>query len=793
MLWHILLLRVAYGNPTLFEEFDMPSSTRPVMVVSVLAALMVLALVLARQAMPAPAPAPTPGPRYPATMQTRPAIPGGPTELFGTTRFLIHFTRTGEAAVPAADDDASGMPDYVEHIGRELERTWRLQVDVLGFAPPPTDGGLGGDDRFDVYLLPYEYFAVVISDGAYIYDNPNTAASEQRASFSYMILDNTFERYRDYGLTPFQALGTTAAHEFNHTLQYGYDAYEELWLMEATAALMEKLAYPAINDNIGYLPIAAEEPDACLPNRDPFYRPYSSWWLLKYLIERHPLGERLLPKIWEAARDRDGLEALNHTLNGDLVTYWQAWNVARLTRQVCPLNAPYCMAEAALYPNLLIEGRLTPNEWSGYLTYHPPDGLGALGVDMVDLTPLLATRLPFDVVVASQTPGVTMQARLVGLNARGRVSVHPVPLTGDPAGGTLRVNPLEFASLYLLVENPTLPLEAECGAAQATYHLGVTQPGARAFVQATARTPSHVPANTPFEAHVTLRALGTEDTITFTVTLPAGVEVLAAPGWQQTATAWLWQGNLTADPVTLTLRLQTAATFDLIADGHDENSEAFTLTSPVVVPAETLLVADPGVFGDFSAMLNVLDATGLPYDVWDTQQRGSPPAAVLALYPQVLWYTGQENVQTLTEANLTLLQNYVANGGRLVMQGTDLVAELLQAGTPTMQAFVRTTLQVDFVANTYDRAGGEVPLRHLSGVAMVLAVPPSEPEVGGPPDVLRPLGQARALWLYPDGGAAGGAAITQTPDGMVLVLALDVAQLSAEAATRLLAELLSWR
>lgn len=766
----------------------MPSSTRPMMVVSVLAALMVLALVLARQATP-PAPAPIPGPRYPETMQTRPTLPGGPTELFGTSRFLIHFTRTGEGAVPPADDDASGVPDYVEHIGRELERTWQLQIDALGFAPPPADGGLGGDDRFDVYLLPYEYFAVVISDGAYIYDNPNTAASEQRASFSYMILDNTFERYRAYGLTPFQALGTTAAHEFNHTIQYGYDAYEELWLMEATAALMEKLAYPAINDNIGYLPVAAEEPSACLPNRDPFYRPYSSWWLLKYLTERHPLGARLLPRIWEAARDRDGLEALNHALDGDLTSYWRAWNVARLTRNVCPVNAPYCLADAALYPNVLLEGRLTPNGWPGYLTYEPPNGLGAFGVDFIDLTPFIATRLPFEVVINGQTREAPLTAQFVGVSDRGQLTVRPVPLTGKPSAGVLRIDPRNFASLYLLVENPTRALEAECGTAYATYTLGVTQPGARAFVQSSLSAPTHVAAATPFEAHFTLRALAGEDTLTFTVTLPAGVEVLAAPGWQATPEAWLWQGTVTADPLTLTLRLQTTTGFDLIADGHGLNSDSFTLTSPIVIPAETLAVTDPGVFGDASALLNVLDATGLAYDVWDTQQRGSPPAAVLALYPQVLWYTGQENVQTLTEANLTLLQNYVANGGRLVMQGTDLVAELLHAGTPTMQAFVRTTLQVDFVANTYDRAGGEVPLRHLSGVAMVLAVPPSEPEVGGPPDVLRPLGQARALWLYPDGGAA----ITQTPDGMVLVLALDVTQLAAPAATQVLADLLTWR
>lgn len=763
--------------------------SRPVMLVSLLAGLLVAALWLMRQTAPPPAPAPAPGPRYPETMQPRPVIPGGPVETFGTRHFLIHYTRSGAAAVPPADDDATGVPDYVEHIGRELERTWRLQIDALGFALPPADGGLGGDDRFDVYLLPYDYFAVVVSDGAYIYDNPNTPASEQRASFSYMILDNTFERYRQYGLTPFEAVGTTAAHEFNHTLQYGYDAYEELWLMESTAALLEKVAYPAINDNIGYLPILADEPDACLPNRDPFYRPYSSWWLLKYLIERHPLGARLLPKIWETARDLDGLPALDRALNGDLETYWRAWNVARLTRSVCPVNAPYCMAEADLYPSLLIEGRLTPNGWPGYLTYEPPDGLGAFGVDVIDLTPLLATRLPFDVVINGQTRDVPLRAQFVGLNARGRVSARDLPLTGNPAAGVFRINPLDFAAMYVLVENPTLALEAECGAVNAHYTLGVTQPGARAFVQASLHAPTHVAPGEPFEAHFTLRALASEEALTFTVTLPASVEVLAAPGWQATPTAWLWQGRLTADPLTLTLRLQTPTTFDLIADGHGLNSDSFTLASPVMTPAETLVVTDPGVFGDSSALLNALDAAGLEYDVWDTLQRGSPPAAALAVYPQVLWYTGQENVQTLTEANLALLQGYVDNGGRLVLLGTNWAAELLNAGTPAMQAFARATLRVDFAANTYLRAGGEIFLRNLSNEAVLLTVPPSEPEVGGPPDVLTPLGPARALWQYPDGRAA----VVQAPDGMVLVAAFDVTQLTARAAARLLAEMLSWR
>jgi len=39
--------------------------------------------------------------------------------------------------------------------------------------------------------------------------------------------------------TPLDNIKVTAAHEFNHAIQFGYDYWEETWLMEATATWIE--------------------------------------------------------------------------------------------------------------------------------------------------------------------------------------------------------------------------------------------------------------------------------------------------------------------------------------------------------------------------------------------------------------------------------------------------------------------------------------------------------------------------------------------------------------------------
>ena len=45
----------------------------------------------------------------------------------------------------------------------------------------------------------------------------------------------------------------TLAHEYNHILQFGYDAYQDAWFAESTAIWMEDQVYNGINDYLRYV------------------------------------------------------------------------------------------------------------------------------------------------------------------------------------------------------------------------------------------------------------------------------------------------------------------------------------------------------------------------------------------------------------------------------------------------------------------------------------------------------------------------------------------------------------
>ena len=55
------------------------------------------------------------------------------------------------------------------------------------------------------------------------------------------------------GTKPLHDLEVTFAHEYNHILQFGYDAYQDAWFAESTAVWMEDQVYNGINDYLRYV------------------------------------------------------------------------------------------------------------------------------------------------------------------------------------------------------------------------------------------------------------------------------------------------------------------------------------------------------------------------------------------------------------------------------------------------------------------------------------------------------------------------------------------------------------
>ena len=111
----------------------------------------------------------------------------------------------------------------------------------------PGDRRRGGDSRFDVYL------AELGNRGLFGYCTPERRVRGERfAASSYCVLDNDFAR-RQFGEPRGDSLRVTAAHEFFHAIQFGYDFREDPWLLESTATWIEETFADRVDDNRRYL------------------------------------------------------------------------------------------------------------------------------------------------------------------------------------------------------------------------------------------------------------------------------------------------------------------------------------------------------------------------------------------------------------------------------------------------------------------------------------------------------------------------------------------------------------
>ncbi len=165
--------------------------------------------------------------------------------------FRVHYDTEGSDAVDPTDDDANGIPDYIDLAATVLDSTWELEVEQLGYNPPPSDNGLGGGEEYDVYFV--ELGGEVYG---WAYPGPSNAVTH-----SHLEIDNNFTDLGYRQTRGLDALRVTIAHEFHHAIQFGYYAGADgCWWQESTATWMEEVAYPHIDDYLQYLPHFLDEP-----------------------------------------------------------------------------------------------------------------------------------------------------------------------------------------------------------------------------------------------------------------------------------------------------------------------------------------------------------------------------------------------------------------------------------------------------------------------------------------------------------------------------------------------------
>ncbi len=224
-------------------------------------------------------------------------------------RFLILYSTSGEDAVPPADENGDTTPDFVQAVAEALERTYAVEVDTLGFAPPPNT---------EPWARPYRVYIrdLGTTRGVTIAEGRDPEAPVQHHLSSYIELDNDFVSPQEH-LSVADAIRATAAHEFFHAIQLGYVSRlitVDGFFAELTALWMEEQVFPSLGDYRHYLHDFFSAPDIPL-NAVSLTVPriinhmYGASLFAFFLEER--FGRGVIRQIWQRMIDEPGLEAIH--------------------------------------------------------------------------------------------------------------------------------------------------------------------------------------------------------------------------------------------------------------------------------------------------------------------------------------------------------------------------------------------------------------------------------------------------------------------------------------------------
>jgi hypothetical protein len=249
--------------------------------------------------------------------------------------FKIHYVVSGKDSVFESSVDtlpADGHPDYVNRCAEIMDHVWEYVVDTLGYNQPPSDDWYppnnGGDGKYDVYLT--------YQDPGYLgLTFPENYSPYPKAT-SYIVLRSDYSIYTQSPYytydDQYDGMKVTAAHEFFHGVQMGYDATEygglypdmKPYWMEMTATWMEDMVYDDINDYLGYIYYFYRYPWLSLKtfsyndaDKPRYYHAYASCVWPIYLSEK--FGSDVVKDIWTRCGEVGGDNVLSAT--GQILTF----------------------------------------------------------------------------------------------------------------------------------------------------------------------------------------------------------------------------------------------------------------------------------------------------------------------------------------------------------------------------------------------------------------------------------------------------------------------------------------
>jgi len=263
--------------------------------------------------------------------------------------FRLSWDESGENTVPIEDISGNGYPDFIDSAAVIFDHVWEVEINQMGYPPPPDRDGNPATIYY-VYFTNLDAYGYTYFD----YEIPNLPGQNY---YSFMEIDNDFSGFYSSGIA---GLKVTAAHEFHHAIQFGYNVRsDDLFFYEMTSTWMEDLLYPEINDYYDYLNPTFQE---ISNKRFDYYSksssfPYGNSIYLKLLEIKY--GRDIVRQIWEKIRTQTGMNALINTLQeSPNLTPWQeslneygAWLYYTGSRAQTGRYFP----DAANYPEIVIK------------------------------------------------------------------------------------------------------------------------------------------------------------------------------------------------------------------------------------------------------------------------------------------------------------------------------------------------------------------------------------------------------------------------------------------------------
>src|SRR3990172_7388639 len=222
---------------------------------------------------------------------------------------------TSTASLPNLSNSAHFHIEYgtiggglsISNYSTSLETAWTREITQFGWAAPPVlTSNPPPSNLYHVRIdsLGGGLYGYVSSGGVHaglVGNNPNTVWNDVDAYATCMLLNSDFSPFPG---TAQQALDATTAHEFNHSIQFGYGVLfgsnrPAQIFVEGGATWMEDEVFDTANDNYNYL-----WPNFSMAMGNYTSSPYPYWVTFRGITERYGTGsagtgEQVMQDFWE--------------------------------------------------------------------------------------------------------------------------------------------------------------------------------------------------------------------------------------------------------------------------------------------------------------------------------------------------------------------------------------------------------------------------------------------------------------------------------------------------------------